>query len=1055
MTSLWLRSPRTILITTVLVFAGAFAASAQELLPAVDINVLTEQTGEFWPGDFDDDGHTDLAARDVASRRIVIRLGTGSGNFGDPIVSATEGWPLFTADVDRDGRLDVVAEVGSSVAVLPGNGDGTLGPPRTVVAVREDAEFARIADMDADGHLDVVIGEQPDSLYVVPGNGDFTFDPAVAMVTGTWPHGATVADLDEDGRPDVAVAHRYEGRLVLFMNGGGLLFTRVDIPVDYSSTDVTARDLDGDGHVDLIVSGRGFSDFGPPEFGRVYVYPGTGDGTFEPPQVFDTAFSPHSVAVGDFTHDGIPDLATSDSYQYLYEDNSCGEVVGPHTASILPGKGDGTFGPPTTFELRNRDHLVGVRGLNTSDLDGDGFPDLLVGWGSVLLTNGMRGNQPPIIFSAGDDRISRNAPEVLLRGQVVDPDGHYLTYTWSDAGAGGDFYAPVPDTCYAPRGFGVFTLTLTADDGHGGVDSDSLNISRPEEDGPDWTGQPVFEATGSVTYENGTYTVSGSGQDIWGDEDEFYFVNGGVSGDFDFTARVTSVENVHQWTKAGLMIRRGGGTGSPHVSLFATPTTEKGLAFQRRLATEDQSLHTSGPAIAPPVWLRLSRRGATITAYYRVNASDPWKTIASESLPPTASDRVGLAVTSHVMGTEATATFEEVTVESVSGEPGGLPSGWSNRDVGSVGAQGSASFADGTFTVNGSGADIWGTADELHYASIAVSGDFEVTARVVDVENVNRWTKAGLMIREGFAAGARHASILATPTTEKPVSFQRRPNTGGATVHTAGPATTPPVWLRLTRTGDIIAAFYRNNDTDSWTEVGSQAITGLSTDLRVGLAVSSHVDGTVATATFDNVEISEPGGTLPFGWSNRDIGTVGAAGSAAHAGGTFTVEGSGADIWGAGDEFHFVSRTWNLEEGAVEVIARVAAVENVDRWTKAGIMVRHTLDADSPHAMLIVTPTTEKGVAFQRRPERGGTSVHTAGPAVTAPIWLRLVAQGPDVRAYYRAAESDPWTFIGEQRLTLEFGSEYEVGLVLTSHEDGALATAEFDNVVVRVWSGS
>lgn len=194
---------------------------------------------------------------------------------------------------------------------------------------------------------------------------------------------------------------------------------------------------------------------------------------------------------------------------------------------------------------------------------------------------------------------------------------------------------------------------------------------------------------------------------------------------------------------------------------------------------------------------------------------------------------------------------------------------------------------------------------------------------------------------------------------------------------------------------------------------------------------------------------------MPVGWSNRDIGAVGAAGRVARSGGTFTVEGSGADIWGAADEFHFVSRTWDGGNGPVEVIARVTAVENVHRWTKAGIMVRETLDANSVHAMLIVTPTTEKGVAFQRRPERGGLSVHTAGPAVTAPIWLRIVAQGPDVRAYNRLAETDSWTFIGEDRLTFETGGGYEVGLVVTSHEDGTLAAAEFDNVTVRVWSGS
>jgi hypothetical protein len=1041
---------RSVVFAAASLFVHGASMTAQELLPAVQVRTNFAWAGEFWPGDFNGDGVTDLAVRRDGSGLVTISLGGGG-----EIPSATEGRPRAAADVDRDGAEDVVAFTGTAIVVLPGNGDGTLGSPRTVLAA--DATFAIVADMNGDGHRDVVIGEHGDSLHVVPGNGDLTFQPPATLTTGTFPHGATVADVNGDDRLDIAVAHRYDNRVVVFRNDGGLLFTRSDIVVDHPSTDVIARDLNGDGDPDLAVTVRegADGDFGF-DYGAVYVFPGNGDATFGARQEFPTLNGPGSLAAGDFTHDGTLDIATTNGPQFRF-DNPCGEEFGPESLSILPGNGDGTFGPPTSFLISHDAVLDAFGALNTSDLNGDGFPDLLVGSGYMLLTEEPRANEPPVVVSAGDDRVVRNTNQISLHGQVIDPDDHYLTYSWSDGGAGGHVFAPTLRTCYeAPFEGGIFTLTLTADDGNGGVGSDTVNISYvPSEEGGDWIGQPVFEATGSFTYEDGTYTVSGSGLDIWRDEDDFYFASINASGDFDFTAHVTSVENVHRWTKAGLMLRRSVSPGSPHVSIFATPTTEKGLAFQRRLETEGESVHTAGPAIAPPVWLRLSRRGATITAFYRVDETDPWTAIASDSLPPTEGDRVGFAVSSHVGETEATATFESVTFEGVDGGPGGLPAGWSNTDIGAVGAQGAASFADGTFTVEGSGADIWGTADELHYASRTISGDFEVTARVAEVENVNRWTKAGLMLREGLGAGARHASIFATPTTQKPVSFQRRPVAGGESVHTAGPSTTPPLWLRLTRTGDVITAFYRKNEADAWTEIGSQTLTGLAADLRVGLAVSSHVDGTVATAQFDDVEVSEPGGTLPFGWSSADIGSVGAAGSAVHADGTFTVEGSGADIWDSADEFHFVSRTWNLGEGAVEVIARVASVENVDRWTKAGIMVRHTLDPDSPHAMLIVTPTTEKGVAFQRRPQRGGASVHTAGPAATAPIWFRLVAQGPDVRAYYRLSETDSWTLIGEQRLEREFGSELEVGLVVTSHEDGALATAEFDNVIVRVASGT
>ena len=91
-----------------------------------------------------------------------------------------------------------------------------------------------------------------------------------------------------------------------------------------------------------------------------------------------------------------------------------------------------------------------------------------------------------------------------------------------------------------------------------------------------------------------------------------------------------------------------------------------------------------------------------------------------------------------------------------------LPSGWSHADIGSVGAAGTTIY-DGsasTFTVSGGGADVWGTADALQFAYQPVSGDTRVIARVATIQNVNAWTKAGVMIR-GRADRRRGAGVHA------------------------------------------------------------------------------------------------------------------------------------------------------------------------------------------------------------------------------------------------------------------------------------------------------
>ena len=181
---------------------------------------------------------------------------------------------------------------------------------------------------------------------------------------------------------------------------------------------------------------------------------------------------------------------------------------------------------------------------------------------------------------------------------------------------------------------------------------------------------------------------------------------------------------------------------------------------------------------------------------------------------------------------------------------------------------------------------------------------------MASVQNVSQWTKAGLMIRESVAPGARHASVFVTPTTVKGIAFQRRPATDGGSVNTSGPATTAPVWLRLSRAGNNVTAYSRSAATGPWTlDRHSRPSIRLRSDLQVGLAVSSHVHGTLARAAFDHVAVTPPD-TLPSGWTSEDVGAVGAAGSATVLNdGTATVTGSGADIWGNADDFHWAYRS--------------------------------------------------------------------------------------------------------------------------------------------------
>jgi regulation of enolase protein 1 (concanavalin A-like superfamily) len=370
----------------------------------------------------------------------------------------------------------------------------------------------------------------------------------------------------------------------------------------------------------------------------------------------------------------------------------------------------------------------------------------------------------------------------------------------------------------------------------------------------------------------------------------------------------------------------------------------------------------------------------------------------------------------------------------------GLPSGWSTRDIGSVGVAGSASESSGTWTLDGSGANIWDSADEFRFAYQAVSGDVDIRVRVASLEDVHDWSKAGVMIRETLASNARNAFMFVTPGGER--AFQRRSSTGGSTSRTSGSSGTAPVWLRLVRTGNRFTGYLSSNGT-SWTTTGSATIS-MASSTYVGLAVSSRVDSRLATATFTNVQTSTGAATstLPAPWISRDIGSPARAGSASASSGTFTVTGGGANIFGSSDQFQFV---YQPLQGNVEVIARVAAFQYPQGWSKAGVMIRETLSANSRNAIMFLTGT--EGWGFQTRIETGGTSYREPGPTGAAPGWVRLVRDGNLFSAYH-STDGTTWSLIGTD--TIAMASSVYVGLAVTSRSTEATATATFTNVTAR-----
>jgi len=157
--------------------------------------------------------------------------------------------------------------------------------------------------------------------------------------------------------------------------------------------------------------------------------------------------------------------------------------------------------------------------------------------------------------------------------------------------------------------------------------------------------------------------------------------------------------------------------------------------------------------------------------------------------------------------------------------------------------------------------------------------------------------------------------------------------------------------------------------------------------------------------------------------------------------GTFTMRGEGTDIGGNSDQFHFA---WQQLQGAGSIIARVQSIQDTNPEAKAGVMIRDTLDADSVHAMLAVTP--DNGVWFGRRTSAGGTTDSDIQADMTAPLLLKIErSSGGLMRASY-STNGFSWTSLGSS-IPITMNNPMYIGLAVTSHNPGVACEAVFSSV--------
>jgi regulation of enolase protein 1 (concanavalin A-like superfamily) len=177
---------------------------------------------------------------------------------------------------------------------------------------------------------------------------------------------------------------------------------------------------------------------------------------------------------------------------------------------------------------------------------------------------------------------------------------------------------------------------------------------------------------------------------------------------------------------------------------------------------------------------------------------------------------------------------------------------WLQADIGRN-AGGAMVQTNGVSMVRGTGGNIWGRIDAFHYVYQALGTNGQIVVRVLNIEGIEPWGKAGLMARESLAADAQHVSLFGT--VSHGLLFNLRHSKGGRSFDSTDLQTDKPYWLKLLRQGNQFSG-YASLDGVTWRLVDT-AMVEMEAEILVGIAVSSRSEKSECKAWFDNIRIEE------------------------------------------------------------------------------------------------------------------------------------------------------------------------------------------------------
>jgi len=208
--------------------------------------------------------------------------------------------------------------------------------------------------------------------------------------------------------------------------------------------------------------------------------------------------------------------------------------------------------------------------------------------------------------------------------------------------------------------------------------------------------------------------------------------------------------------------------------------------------------------------------------------------------------------------------------------------GLESIDIGDA-VNGTTKIENGTYTIEGNGNDIWGTADAFRFAYTEVNGDFEALVHQVSIELPSDWAKGGIHARQSIDPGAANVQVIVTGGGAGGAQITWREVDGGESAEimdaAPGPWSEGECWLKLTRQENEFHGYISENGED-WQDLQSHSVE-MDEQILVGLAVCGY--GDIGKAVYNNFTITQNGkqifpsalikseGKLSITWGNLKL----------------------------------------------------------------------------------------------------------------------------------------------------------------------------------------